>query len=381
MQTMAANSPLALERLRVVQVIPVLAVGGLERMAVSLTLGLQERVERILVCSYRGDAFRPQLEEAGVPIELIPRPRPNPRAVLRSALALAPILRRESPDVVHAHNPGAAAAAALARRLARRPDIAVVASFHGVDSDRIGRAARVLARSADLVVAIAGAPADDLRSAGLNGSRVVVVHNGVETANRKTAVDVCGELGLQDAELVVSVGRYAEEKNQALLLDALSRLAPTRPRLRALLVGTGPLKAELSDRIGQLGLEGVVQLTGTRLDAVDLVAAADVFVLSSDREGLPVALLEAMAVGCPVVATAVGGVPGVVEDGESGLLVPPGDAPALAAAIERLLDDPQLRSLLAENARDKVAREFSERAMVEGYEAAYLSAVEARRTR
>jgi glycosyltransferase involved in cell wall biosynthesis len=348
---------------------------------VALTLGLQERVEQIVVCSYRGDAFRPQLEEAGVPIELIPRPRPDPRAVLRSALALAPILRRESPDVVHAHNPGAAAAAALARRLARRPDIAVVASFHGVDPGRMGRAARVLARSADLVVAIAGPPADDLRLAGLSGSRVVVVHNGIETGSRKAAEDVRRELDLEDAELVVSVGRYAEEKNQVLLLDALARLVPSRPRLRGLLIGTGPLKAELGERIRQLELEAEVELTGTRLDAVDVVAAADVFVLPSDREGLPVALLEAMGVGCPVVATAVGGVPGVVEDGESGLLVPPGDAAALAAAIERLLDDPQLRARLAEKAREKVEREFSERAMVQGYEEAYLSAVEARRRR
>ena len=378
---MAARSPVSLGRLRVVQVIPVLAVGGLERMAVALTLGLSGKVSRIVVCSYRGDAFRPLLADAGVPIELIPRPGPNPRDVVRAALALAPILRRESPDVVHAHNPGAAAAAALARRLAGRPETAIVASYHGVDGRRVRRAAKVLARSADLVVAIADTAADDLRGAGLNGTRLTVVHNGVDAARSKPRKELRKELGFEGAELVVSVGRYAEEKNHALLIDALAELAPSRPPLRALLVGTGPLKAELAERVRRLGLEDVVQLTGTRLDAVDLVAAAAVFVLSSNREGLPVALLEAMSVGCPVVATAVGGVPGVVDDEETGLLVPAGDSSALAVAIARLLDDSALRTLLAENGKRTVERDFSEQAMLEGYEAAYVSAVAARRGR
>ncbi|HWG56061.1 MAG TPA: glycosyltransferase, partial [Gaiellaceae bacterium] len=182
-----------------------------------------------------------------------------------------------------------------------------------------------------------------------------------------------------DSELVVTVGRYTEQKNHHVLLDALALLAPERPRLRALLVGVGELEEELVRRTTELDLEGVVTITGERNDAIDITAAADVFALSSDWEGLPLALLEAMALGTPVVATAVNGVPDAISDGDNGLLVPRRDPAALAQALARVLDDDELRRRLGSRARAWAAAQCSEAAMTSGYLGVYASVLERRR--
>jgi glycosyltransferase involved in cell wall biosynthesis len=169
------------------------------------------------------------------------------------------------------------------------------------------------------------------------------------------------------------VGRYAEEKNHALLLDALAQLE--RPRLRGVLVGVGPLEAELRQRVHELGLDGRVLLTGARADAIDVVAASDVLALTSRREGLGLTLVEALSVGTPVVATAVGGVLDVLGEGEAGLLVRSGDVAALTSAIARLLDDADLRERLVANGRRRVAEAFTVEDMVTGYLDAYSDAV------
>jgi glycosyltransferase involved in cell wall biosynthesis len=163
-------------------------------------------------------------------------------------------------------------------------------------------------------------------------------------------------------------------------VDALAELAPRRPKLRALLVGEGPLEEELRERIRSRGLGSVAELTGRRLDALDLMAAADVMALPSSYEALGVVLLEAMSVGCPVAAAAVGGIPNIVEHERTGLLVRPDDAAGLAAAIERLLDDRELRQTVVANGAELVERKFSAETMVERFGAAYVSAVERRRS-
>jgi glycosyltransferase involved in cell wall biosynthesis len=349
-------------------------MGGLERVATSLTIGLAGRVERILVCSRGGSPFEHVLVSAGIPIEHIPRPQPTPHRLLEAAWALADVFRRERPHVVHAHNPTAGAAAALARTLARLPEIAVVTTYHGVTPERLGRATRALTLSSDLVVGVGPTSTRSLRDVGLPEGRCATVYNAVDARPTRPPGDVRDEFGADGADLIVTVGRYVEEKNHRLLLESIALLAKERPRLRALIVGAGPLEADLRRRIADLGLGGVAELTGERSDAVDITAAADVFTLSSSSEGLPLALLEAMALGTPVVATAVGGVGDAVHDERTGLLVPPGDPPKLVSALRRLLDDRPLRDSLVENARTFVADRCSEDAMVERYAAIYLAA-------
>ena len=363
-----------------------LVVGGLERVATSLSVGLQRRGEHVVVCS-RGRArgvtvLREELHEAGIQVVPIPRPKPTPRALIESAIRLAAVIRRESPDVVHAHNPAAAVAAALARLLAGRRSTAIVATFHGLVEGETRRAVRPLVLAADVVVGIGPSASQELADAGFPRDRLLTVPNAVTAAVTRSRADVRRELGIaDDAELLVTVGRYTIEKGQTLLIEAVARLAPRRPRLRALIVGLGPLENELRESASRLGLGGIVQITGPRADAVDVIAAADVVVSTSIREGLGLTLLEALTVGTPVVASSVGGIPDVLDHGAAGLLFPSGDAEALVAALERALDDAELRERLLAEGRRHVAQNFGVDAMVDGYLSAYATAVSRRRSR
>jgi len=245
----------------------------------------------------------------------------------------------------------------------------------------MARAARVLRATSDLVVGIGPTSTHHLRERGLATTRTSTVYNAVEPKVTRTREAVRREFGADEAELVIAVGRYAEQKNPVLFLEALAVLAPKRPSLRALLVGEGPLEELLQRRIAELELGDVAALTGFRADAVNIIAAADVLALTSSWEALGLVVLEAMLLGCPVVSTAAGGVADLVHDGETGLLVPRDDAQALAAGIVRLLDDEPLRRRITGNARALVERTSSVEAMVDQYAELYVTAASARRAR
>jgi glycosyltransferase involved in cell wall biosynthesis len=367
------------DRLRVIQVIPTTKMGGLERVATTLALGLSTQLGRLVVCSSGGPPFEAELRASPhLEFELIPRPRPRPTHLARSAYALARVLRRERPQLVHAHNPAAGSAAALARMLARDRRVAIVTTYHGVVPAKLGRATRALALTSDMVVGVGPTVTRELRAMGLPDDRSATVFNAVDVQPRRSAADVRSEFEAEGSALVVSVGRYRAEKNYALLLEAVSLLAERGRAIRVVLVGGGALEGELRSQAAALALEDVVTLTGERGDAVDIAAAADVFALSSDWEGLPLALVEAMALARAIVATDVRGVTDLVHHEETGLLVPPRDARALADALERLLADENLRERLGRNASALASRLCSEETMLQEYLRIYAS-VSARR--
>jgi glycosyltransferase involved in cell wall biosynthesis len=379
----------AANELRILQLIPVLAIGGLERVAQRLTLMLAESGEHVAVAAKTGVAERwggPAIEQplraARIPIYRLTRPRPRADLLVRSSFELARVLRRERPDVVHAHNPAAGVAAAIARRLARLPQIAIVTTFHGVLPSRLDRAARALAHGSDLIVGVGPSSTRALVEAGVDEDQTRTIYNGVSVHPARSRESVLHEFGFEvDAELVVTVGRYAPEKNHALLLDALGPLVRERPRLRALLVGAGELQGALTARVTGEGLDSQIIVTGPRPDAVDLIAAADVFALTSSSEALPLVLLEAMLGETAIVATDVGGIRDLIRHDETGLLAPSGDANAVRTAVARLFDDGELRARLVAEAKGFVDSTCSEQAMVDSYRSAYAVALERRRTR
>lgn len=360
--------------LHVVMIVPSLGTtGGLERVATTFALNAAPQLGRLVVCS-RGGNFERVLGDAGVPVEIISRPRQSPTQMLRAARDLARVLRREQPNLVHAHNPISAVAATLALPLAGLRGVPVVTSYHGVALASARHAVPALRATSDLVVAVAPAPARALLEGGFPRGRLVTVFNAVEAEPTRTRAEVHAEFGIRaDEQLVVTIGRYVEEKNQHLLLETLALVRRTRPTVRALVVGEGPLEDELRAHARELGLAEDVTFTGPRDDAVSITAAADVFVLSSASEGLPLALLEAMTLARPIASTRVGGIGDAIHDDHTGLLVPPHDAPALAGAIGRLLDDASLRRRLGDEARASAERRFSLTAMVERMLCIYAS--------
>ena len=277
-------------------------------------------------------------------------------AALRQLTAL---MRRERPRIVHTHTSKAGFLGRLAARLARVP--AVIHQPHGHVFYGYWGAPRTAlyvalerraARWTDRIVTLTerGTAEHLARGIGRPG-QYATVPSGVPTAALRAAAPpraaARARLGLApDAYVVAGLGRLVPVKGFALLVEALPRLAAEVPSARVLLVGDGPERAALEARARALGVAARLHVTGATPEVAAHLAAADVLAAPSRNEGMGRALVEAMALGLPVVATAVGGIPAVVEDGGCGRLVPPGDADALAAALAGLGRDARLRETL-----------------------------------
>jgi glycosyltransferase involved in cell wall biosynthesis len=210
---------------------------------------------------------------------------------------------------------------------------------------------------------------------GVPPDRIVTVPNGVAPLARRTGREEARRaLGLSpDQPVVLTVGRLTRMKGQWHLIDAVPDLAARFPGLAVVLLGDGPLRGLLTGRAAALGVAGNVCLPGHRPDARRLMAAADVFVLPSRHEGMPLVALEAMEAGLPVVATRVIGSEEVVEDGVTGALVRPGDPAALGAAVARLLADPGRRRRQGTAGRRRYEERFTRERMAAGTAAVYES--------
>ena len=196
---------------------------------------------------------------------------------------------------------------------------------------------------------------------GLAHGSVGTIHNGIRV------VEVPSRASSSTGSVIGSIGRLDEQKGFAALVEALVEL----PVASAVIVGHGPQRQALEARAAALGVSSRLQLTGWSDDARRYLPTFDVFVLPSLNEGFPLVIVEAMLAGLPVVATAVGSVPEAVEDGKTGFVVPPGDTPALVAAIKRLLEAPDLRRQFGQAGRDRAEREFTAGAMAARYEHLY----------
>lgn len=289
--------------------------------------------------------------------------------------AIVRAVRHIRPHVVHTHTAKAGALGRLAAWLCRVP--VVVHTYHGHVLDGYFSPAKTrlfvsiergLARVSTRLVAVTPQVRDALLAHGIGArDRFEVVPLGFDlepfaSASRGTRV-LHRELGIPvESRLVTIVARLVPIKAHDVFLAAAALVAPSRPDVRFLVVGDGERRAELERMAGDLGLAGRVRFLGWRADLAGIYADSDVVGLSSRNEGSPVALIEAMATGCPVVSTRVGGVSDVVSDGETGLLVPPGDDAALAESIGRVLDDSDLARRLGVSARTaSVSRYGAER--------------------
>jgi len=289
------------------------------------------------------------------------------------------LVRDVRPQVIHGYLFGPNLYAALAGRLAGVP--AVVVAKRNLDAFETRRqvlAQRLAHRLATQVTAVSEAVADSVVALGVPRARITVIPNGVDAARFVPPAPVeeaRRALGADASPLVGSVGCLAARKDYGTLLEALRLLGDRGLAFRAALVGDGPDRDALEARATALGLAGRVRFLGERDDIERLLPGMDVFVLSSREEGIPNALLEAMAAGRACVATAVGGTPEVLRDGETGWLVPPGEPGALADALEQALTRPGEARRRGEAACLAAREEMSIEAMVRRHEEFYERAI------
>jgi glycosyltransferase involved in cell wall biosynthesis len=337
---------------------------------VELCRHLAGRGHHQVVACRRDGALRPALQGLGVGVhDLCARNDLD----LRAAWRLRGLLRAHAFDVVHFHT---SRAHALAPWLPHRRSRFVVSRLMDYAPRFRPRVRYLYNHCVDGVIAISQAIADVLAGAGVDPARVRVIHLGIDcgrfTADSTQRVALRRQWGAAAQDVVLfTAAVLVPRKGHDVLVEALARLVNDGLPVRWVICGDGPLRAELEARVAERGLAERVTFTGFSTEVHRLLAGADVFVLPSRHEGLGIAVMEAMAAGLPAVASRVGGLPEIIADGDTGLLVPPGDVAALAAAIGRLARAPAWASTLGQHGRERVQRRFSSTAMAAAVERYY----------
>ena len=358
----------------IAHVVSSLAIGGQEKMILDLAAGQAARGNQVFVVSLApGDAgaLAAAFEARGVGVQHAPKRRGvDPILSVR----LGALFRRHRVDVVHAHNRMALLYAAAPAKLTGATAI-YTRHGPGVGSGAQRLFRRAAARFLDAYVAVSPEMLALSRQQGdCDERKLVAIDNGVDLdrfhPDAEARARTRQTLGIpSDAWVMGTVGRLAPEKTYELLIAAAAPLLGDKTRL--VIVGDGPEAPRLREAVATAKVEPFVHLTGKRDDVPQMLAALDVFALSSKMEGLPLVILEAMATELPIVSTAVGGIPGAVAEGETGLLSPPADALALGARLGALAEDRARARRLGQRGRQVALDRYSSARMVGDYLSLY----------
>jgi glycosyltransferase involved in cell wall biosynthesis len=364
------------------------STGGAERLALDIATRLSQSRFRSTLCASRfGPGAAPNdserqalglLRETGTELVALDRRR---RADIWPLRRLATYLRRERVDVIHAHMFGSNAWGTVLGRLTRVPVVVAHEHTWSFEGEPLRRLLdrELIGRWCDAFIAVSR---EDRRRMieieRVPAERIRVLPNGITPGTPNPDRDLRAELGIGGGPLIGAVGALRPQKAYDVLIRATVTLRAHHPDLHVLIVGEGPERARLQALVRELGLGDTVMLLGRRLDVPDILAALDVAVSASRFEGSPLAVIEYMAAGLPIVATAVGGVPDLIEDGVHGVLVEPGSPEALVSAIDELLGDRARASALGALARERSRREFDLDVMVNRVEALYSELLAAR---
>ena len=350
-----------MQPIRVIQLVGSFQIGGGERVALTLAARLgPPRFRSELWCVGSDGPLRDMAEREGV----------RCRILGGGVRPLARELREARADVVHCHSKRAHFRGALAAALSG--GAACVHTRHGLGERDVSWRVRLLEHMAMPLTRAYVAVSDEVLKRTARYRRIpfrkaVVIANGVDTDLFHPA----GEPISNSTVRAVCVARLSEEKRHCDLLDATARVRKMGVPLSLLLVGDGPLRAELEAQAQRLGIADAVSFLGNRSDVPELLRGCDLFVLSSRVEGLPLSVLEAMSSGLPVVATAVGALPAVVQPGSTGLLVPPLSPARLAEALAQVCRDAEFRRQARQIARRLVVEQFSVTRMIDAHERLY----------
>jgi L-malate glycosyltransferase len=365
--------------IRLTHLIVDLEIGGAENGVVNVLNGLDEHLFKTSLYVFKsGCALESRLRK-NIRLVHVPKRKGNdPMAVLRLAL----LLRRDRPHILHTHTWSTLVEGVLAAKLAGVPII--VHGEHGTvrkESRPHVYTQRLFWRGADVVLTVSETLKQHLlKEIGFPAERIIAIQNGVDTERfqpHRDSASTRKELGLPVGGFIVgSVGRLVPVKNHVTLMRAVARVASRIPHVVLMLVGDGPLDGELKMLAQELGIADRVVFLGYRHEVPLLLTAMDVFVLPSLREGMPNALLEAMASGLPVIASKMGGASEIVRDGENGFLVCPTDAGRLSQLIYQLSISRERCRAMGMEARRYVERDFKMEHMVNKYTNLYLALAE-----
>jgi L-malate glycosyltransferase len=365
------------ERTCVLQVLHSLQIGGAEMLAARLARNLRNRFRFVFACLDELGTLGSELRDEGFMVEVLNR---RSGIDLRCVGRLGRFARELRADLIHAHQYTPFFYCRAPASFVRRPP--VLFNEHGrfhpdLPSRKRMFFNRLFLRGIDRVVAVGGAVKQALiANEGIPASRIEVFYNGVDLENfsrdSQTRRRVRAELGIRDdVPVVIQVARLDYLKDHCTAVRALEAVTREIPECRLLIVGEGPERPRIEAEIARRGMQQQIRLLGLRKDVKQLLAAADLFLLTSISEGIPVTFIEAMACHLPIVSTDVGGVKEVVEDGRTGLLAAAGDHQMLGNAIVKLVRDPSLRRSLGDCGRARAEQVFSEKEMHERYAALY----------
>lgn len=366
--------------LSIVHVLSSFGVGGQERVALDLAIGQKQRGHRVSVISLApppDGAMADEFREHGIAVDRVEKRGEGVDPLLVGRLVRT--LRRMQAEIVHTHNPLPLIYGAPAARLA---GAAAIHTKHG--RNPAGRANRLLRRAAAQLahafVAVSETTAEQAREQhDAPRSRMHTIANGIRLdryhpdPEARAAARV--ELGLGDAIVVGTVGRLDSYKNQVMLVRAMAPMLSSQVRL--VIVGDGPSRGDVEAAVAALPEPRWVVMTGRRMDVPRLMPAFDIFCLSSQTEGLPLVVPEAMSAALPIVSTAVGGIPTVVDVGETGFLVPVEEG-ALREALRTLIEDPAKARAMGARAREVALERYDYGRMVDAYLDLYQNAISKR---
>lgn len=359
---------------KVAHVIWSLGLGGAEQVVLGLVRNFdRSRFVPLVVCLDDKGRFAPEAEETGVKVLALEKKRGLDFGL---PFRLARLFREQGVGLVHTHLFNGHLWGRLAALLAGLP---VISTEHGMDAWRspLHHALdAVLTLKSARVVFVSEEARKFYRSrVPADARKDRVIFNGIETARfegRTSRQRIRAEFGFEPWDRVIATaGRFVPEKRHDYFLAVIKKLRDQGLPVKGFLIGDGPLREDTEKQASDLGLKDAVKFAGVRQDLPDLYPAMDLFLLTSDREGLPITILEAMAAGTPIVSTDVGGIHACIQNHVSGRLVPPGDVDALAAAAAETLAHSEKTAQAAAEARQSVRKNFSVKAMVTHYQSLY----------
>ena len=363
-------------RIHVVQVTYGMGIGGMERVIMDLCRYVDpKRFKFTIVCTSVRGALADQMEAEGVQV-IFCKNQSRPAKYFR-ALELAKIFTRLKPDIIHTHHTTAFFHGSIGAKIARCPIL--INTDHCKDYKTVPRRwlllERAVSKLADHVVAVSNHTRDELiQYEGIKPEKISVIYNGINIKRTRDqgVMEICNEFGISTEDIVIgTVARLEYQKGIDLLLETVPYVISQNPKVKFLIVGGGALEQTLRKQVHRLNISDNVIFTGWRSDAVDLIELFDCFVSTSNFEGMPMVLLEAMAQSKPIVAMSVGGIPEVVLDGDSGYLLHSRDPKELGLLLTNVIKNQGLRKSMGSKAKERYDAYFTAEVMANAYENLY----------